>query len=297
VDLLLDIQDDVNKAKSQVRDYVTQILSGGVFIDKREKETIKALKEKGNQPNMVYELNNPAIMPQKMPPSSLPPDIMLNAENSVAFAQRVSLVSEAMKGETARSGESGVLFEQKVQRAAAAINPYFKNLSRLRKILAKDFVDNFSHVYSEKDRVLNVKEDSVFSQLIINLDIPSQVFNDVRNPSLYVELDEGEGNVTNIEDNFNKMLALSQMIGQINPALVDIRTLVESSPIPGSDKFVEFIDETMQMQGEASQRQSDLDNTKQVLENVKTERGMMTDEEKLRIEAKKVDQGVSRAKK
>jgi hypothetical protein len=53
----------------------------------------------------------------------------------------------------------------------------------------------------------------------------------------------------------------------------------------------------MQMQGEASQRQSDLDNTKQVLENVKTERGMMTDEEKLRIEAKKVDQGVSRAKK
>ena len=93
VDLLLDIQDDVNKAKSQVRDYVTQILSGGVFIDKREKETIKALKEKGNQPNMVYELNNPAIMPQKMPPSSLPPDIMLNAENSVAFAQRVSLVS------------------------------------------------------------------------------------------------------------------------------------------------------------------------------------------------------------
>jgi len=297
VDLLLDIQDDVNKAKSQVRDYVTQILSGGVFIDKREKETIKALKEKGNQPNMVYELNNPAIMPQKMPPSSLPPDIMLNAENSVAFAQRVSLVSEAMKGETARSGESGVLFEQKVQRAAAAINPYFKNLSRLRKVLAKDFVDNFSHVYSEKDRVLNVKEDSVFSQMIINLDIPSQVFNDVRNPSLYVELDEGEGNVTNIEDNFNKMLALSQMIGQINPALVDIRTLVESSPIPGSDKFVEFIDETMQMQSEASQRQSDLDNTKQVLENVKTERGMMTDEEKLRIEARKVDQGVSRGKK
>ena len=54
VDHLLDIQDDVNKAKSQVRDYVTQILSGGVFIDKREKETIKALKEKGNQPNMVY---------------------------------------------------------------------------------------------------------------------------------------------------------------------------------------------------------------------------------------------------
>ena len=303
VDLLLDIQDDVNKAKSQVRDYVTQILSGGVFIDKREKETIKALKEKGNQPNMVYELNNPAIMPQKMPPSSLPPDIMLNAENSVAFAQRVSLVSEAMKGETARSGESGVLFEQKVQRAAAAINPYFKNLSRLRKVLAKDFVDNFSHVYSEKDRVLNVKQESEFSQMIINLSYPAQVFNDVRNPSLYVELDEGEGNVTNIEDNFNKMLALSNMIGQINPALVDVRTLVESAPIPGADRFVEFIDQTMQAQQEAQmgtsqneQQQSDIEKTKGLLDNMKIERGMVTDEEKLRLEEKKIDKGVSRGR-
>ena len=35
VDLLIDVQDDINKSKSQVRDYVTQILSGGVFIDKR----------------------------------------------------------------------------------------------------------------------------------------------------------------------------------------------------------------------------------------------------------------------
>ena len=296
VDLLLDIQDDVNKAKSQVRDYVTQILSGGVFIDKREKETIKALKEKGNQPNMVYELNNPAIMPQKMPPSSLPPDIMLNAENSVAFAQRVSLVSEAMKGETARSGESGVLFEQKVQRAAAAINPYFKNLSRLRKVLAKDFVDNFSHIYSEKDRVLNVKQESEFSQMIINLSYASEVFNDVRNPSLYVELDEGESNVTNIEENFNKMLALSNMIGQINPALVDVRTLVESAPIAGADRFVEFIDQTMQAQQEAqmgesedAQQQSDIEKTKGLLENMKVERGMVNDEEKLRLEEKKID--------
>ena len=300
VDLLLDIQDDVNKAKSQVRDYVTQILSGGVFIDKREKETIKALKEKGNQPNMVYELNNPAIMPQKMPPSSLPPDIMLNAENSVAFAQRVSLVSEAMKGETARSGESGVLFEQKVQRAAAAINPYFKNLSRLRKVLAKDFVDNFSHIYSEKDRVLNVKQESEFSQMIINLSYASEVFNDVRNPSLYVELDEGESNVTNIEENFNKMLALSNMIGQINPALVDVRTLVESAPIAGADRFVEFIDQTMQAQQEAqmgesedAQQQSDIEKTKGLLENMKVERGMVNDEEKLRLEEKKIDKGGS----
>ena len=287
VDHLLDIQDDVNKAKSQVRDYVTQILSGGIFIDKREKETIKALKEKGNQPNMVYELNNPAIVPQRLSPGTLPPDILINAENSVMFAQRVSLISEAMKGETARSGESGVLFQQKVQRAAAAINPYFKNLSRLRKVMAKDFVDNFSFVYSEIDRVIRVKEGDVFKEMILNLSVGSKMMNDVRNPSIYVELDEGESNVTQKEENFNRMLALSNLIGQINPSLVDIRTLVESSSIPGAEKFVEYIDQTMQMQGESAQQQTELENTKKLLDNVKIERGMVTDEEKMRLDASK----------
>jgi hypothetical protein len=290
VDHLLDIQDDVNKAKSQIRDYVTQILSGGIFIDKREKETVKALKEKGNQPNMVYELNNPVNTPTRLSPSMLPPDIMANAENSVHFAQRVSLISEAMKGETARSGESGVLFEAKVQRAAAAINPYFKNLSRLRKSLAKDFVDNFNHIYSETDRVLRVKENDVFGEMLVNLQVGSQMFNDVRNPSLYVELDEGEGNVTQKEENFNRMIALSNLIGQINPQLVDIRTLVENAPIVGSEKFVEYIDQTMQVQAESAQRQSELDSTDKVLKNMQAERGMMNDEEKLRMEANKVGQ-------
>ena len=297
VDLLLDIQDDVNKAKSQARDYVTQILSGGVFIDKREKETIKALKQKGNQPNMVYELNNPALMPQKMPPSTIPPDVLANSENSVAFAQRVSLISEAMKGETARSGESGVLFEQKVQRAAAAINPYFKNLSRIRKVIAEDFVDNFPFVYAEEDRIIGIKEENVFKQVILNLNFAGRILTNVANPSIYVELDEGEDNVTNVEDNFNKMLALTNVIGQINPAFVDIRTLIESAPISGSDKMVEFMDQMMQAQSQAGQeqeemarQQQDIASTKAKLDNIKIQRGMMNDEEKLRLENEKIRQ-------
>ena len=298
VDLLLDIQDDVNKSKSQVRDYVTQILSGGIFIDKREKETIKALKEKGNQPNMVYELNNPAITPQRLGPGSVPPDILTNAENSVQYAQRVSLVSEAMKGETARSGESGVLFEQKVQRAAAAINPYFKNLSRIRKVIAEDFMDNFSFVYAEQDRIVRLKQDNIFQEVIINLNYAGRVLNSVDNPSVYVELDEGEDNITNVEDNFNRMIALTNVIGQINPAFVDVRTLVESAPIKGSDQMVAYIDQVMQSQqeqagqeSEFAQQQQELASTKQVLDNMKTQRGMMNDEEKLRLESKKIEIG------
>jgi hypothetical protein len=44
----------------------------------------------------------------------------------------------------------------------------------------------------------------------------------------------------------------------------------------------------MQMQSEAAQQQNELENTKKVLDNVKIERGMVTDEEKLRLDANKV---------
>ena len=92
------------------------------------------------------------------------------------------------------------------------------------------------------------------------------------------------------------MIALSNVIGQINPAFVDVRTLVESAPITGADKMVAYIDQVMQSQQQQAQQDSataqqmqDIDKTKQILENVKTQRGMMNDEEKLRLEAQKID--------
>ena len=130
------------------------------------------------------------------------------------------------------------------------------------------------------------------------------ILNDINNPSVYVELDEGEGNVTNIEDNFNRMIALTNVIGQINPQFVDIRTLVESAPVPGSDKMVAYIDQVMQSQSQQAQQEGqvasqmqDLDKTKQVLDNMKTQRGMVNDEEKLRLEARKIEKGKDSAKK
>ena len=289
VDLLLDIQDDVNKGKSQLRDYVTQLLSGGLFIDKREREAIKQLRKRGNQPNQVYELVNPNNPPRQIPPGQIPPDIFNNTENSVQYAQRVSLVTEAMQGVGGMSGESGVLFQKKIERAAAAINPYYKSLAKLRKCLAKDFTDHFSYVYAEQDRVIRTRNrQGLFQESVVNLAMAAQVLNAVKNVSLYVELDEGDDNVTGKEENFEKMMALTNIISQVNPNFVDVRTLVESAPISCKDKMVSYIDQQQQAAQEASAQQAQIDQTKAMLENQKIERGMMNDEEKTRIEKEKM---------
>ena len=286
----MDVQDDVNKGKSQVRDYVTQILSGGIFISRQEKDVIKQLQQRGNMPNQVYPLKDPINKPHTMPPGQIPPDIMLNTENSVQYAQRISLVNEAMKGESGRSGESGVLFQKKVERAAAAINPYYKNLSNLRKTIAKDFVDNFAYVYSEYDRVIKVKgEGGMFRDEYLNLAWNGQILNNVNNASVFVELDEGDDNVTAKEENFEKMLALINIISQVNPQFVDVKTLIEIAPIKGVDKMIEYIDNTIQQQSEMGDQTRQLDETKQLLENAKIERGMINDEEKLRLEGAKLN--------
>jgi hypothetical protein len=223
-----------------------------------------------------------------MPPAQIPPDIFNNTENSIIYADRVSMVNQAMRGNVEQSGESGVLFKQKVERAAAAVNPYFKNLQNLRKAIAQDFIDNFGYVYSEEDRVMKFKNpDNVFIETVVNLNIAGQVINDVSNPSMFVEMEEGSDNVTQKEDNFEKMLALTNIISQINPQFVDVRTLIANAPVFGVDKMLEYIDQMIQAQQQASQEEAQMEKTKASLENQKIERGMINDEQKLRIESAK----------
>ena len=75
----------------------------------------------------------------------------------------------------------------------------------MRKALVEDFVDNFAYVYSEYDRLIDVKTkndkgESVWDKALINLKMASEVINDVSNVSMYVELDEGDDNITARED-------------------------------------------------------------------------------------------------
>ena len=69
---------------------------------------------------------------------------------------------------------------------------------------------------------------------------------------------------------------------------VDVRTLVASAPIPESDKMVEFIDQQISAQSESAAEQAQLEKTKAELENQQIQRGIINDEEKLKIEAEKV---------
>ena len=270
IDLLKDIQSDVNKGKSQQRDLVTQILGGGFFIDKREEDAIKLLQEEAGKTNLVVPLKNMGIKPERFHPGNVPSEVLLNAENSMAFSDRISLINSAMRGDSQKSGESGTLFDSKVERATTAINPYFKNVSNCRYAIAVDFADMVGDVYSEFDRPITVKnEKGGLETGLVNIEMLGEIMNDIRNPSLYVELDEGEQNATTKEVNFNKLLAIYNLIIQANPAVAArlVAVLVEQAPVAGVDKFLNIINEELQKQSAGSEEAASLDKARQVLEN------------------------------
>ena len=276
VEILEDIQDDINKGKSQNRDYLSQILAGAIIIKgSQEKEAYELFKKKGNQPNLVVQTKSPNAEISKLEIGHVPPEILINTADSTAHGDKIAQMPAAMQGRSERSGESGKLFDSKVDRAAAAINPYYKNVSNLRKMLVEDFIDNFSYVYSEYDRLIDIKGKSetgenVWDQVFINLKMASEVINDVRNLSMYVELDEGEDNITAKEENFNKLMALTEVISSVNPALVDIITILESAPIQGADKMVEYAKGILGQQGQEANNQKMIEEEKARLENAKT---------------------------
>ena len=270
IELIKDMQDDVNKGKSQERDYITQLLGGGFFIDKREEEAIKILQEDAGKTNLIVPLKNMQQKPERFFPGNTPSDVLINSDNSLAFSDRITLINSAMRGDSQRSGESGTLYQKKIERATTAINPYFKNLSNMRYALAVDFADTVGDTYSDIDRPIAVKNaDGKLDSAMLNLEILGEVLNDVRNPSLYVELDEGEQNSTVKEENFEKLLAIYNLIVQANPQVASrlVAVLVEQAPIKNVDKFLAVLNEELEKQKAGSDEAAAIDTAKQLLEN------------------------------
>ncbi len=276
VELLMDIQDDINKGKSQNRDYLSQMLAEVLVVPgKQEKEVYEKLQRKGNQPGLTLQTKNPNTKIYKLGPGQINPALLGNTIDSLLHGDKIAQQAAVMRGESERSGESGVLFQKKSERAAAAINPYYKNVSNFRKLIVEDYVDNFPYVYAEMDRMIDVKgkdEDGkdLWDQVFVNLQMANEIINDTKNLSAYVELDEGEDNITAREENFNQLMALAEVIGSHNPALVDVLTLLRAAPVKGADKWIEFVIAVMNSQAEEGEAQKQIEDEKARVDIAKT---------------------------
>ena len=286
-ELLIDPQDDLNVSMSQIREFITQSISSAMYVP-RDKKLAEDVRKHGNAAGRVYDVKSKDHMPQRMAPENLQQEIFASSSGAIGLIGAISGVQDAILGREGKSSESGALREKKVESASAAINDFFHNLWLMDLLIAKDYVDLFPYVYSEKDRIIRIKQaNGQFTEQIINLELGSQLLNNVENLSMYVEIDQGQDSVSVQEDAFEKWLALANVLAGINPALVDVKGLVEKAPIPDVDSWLKHIDKVMQEEGVESDRAKNLMDVKAQLENLKIERDMLTDEQKIEIERMK----------
>jgi len=295
-ELLIDPQDDLNVSMSQIREFITQSISSAMFVP-RDKKLGEDLRKNGNASGNVYDIKSKDHMPMRSTPENLQQEIFSSPQSSISLIGTISGVQEAFLGREGKSSESGALRERKVESAAAAINDFFHNLWLMDLLIVKDYVDLFPYVYSEKDRVIRIKQaKGVFTNQIVNLELGGQILNNVENLSLYVEIDQGQDSVSVQEDAFEKWLALANVIAGINPQLVDVRGLVEKAPIPDVDTWITHIDQVLQQEGVESDRAKNLMDIKEQLETIKIERDMENDSEKVKIEREKIQKQESKPK-
>jgi hypothetical protein len=83
---------------------------------------------------------------------------------------------------------------------------------------------------------------------------------------MFVEIDEGQDNTLQKEDHFNQLLALANVLSQIDPRLVPPKQLVEAAPIEGKEAWEQWIDVILQQQFQDEAVQRSGAETAQVIE-------------------------------
>ena len=258
--LLKDVQDRMNKGMNQQVDWATQALNKNKYVPAVEKEAIDSMKRKGNQPNPIIPLNSMKNMPQQDKDPHMPPEILTDVMTNMGFIDSILGVTPAMEGRSERSGESGVLHEQKVLQSQVSTNPFFDNLAHTRELLAKDYVELIPYVYFEDDRLIETYGEHGLTYEMVNLNIGGEIQNDLRNVSARAVLDEAVNTPDRMQKSFNENIALLNVLISAGARFEDlpIDLIIKHSTIRDRDEWVKFMQQRQQVHAEIqAQQQAD----------------------------------------
>jgi hypothetical protein len=159
----------------------------------------------------------------------------------------ISGINETARGQSEYSNESARLFSMKSERVGATINPYFRNLSKTRKMIGEYFLATVKQVYSEENRVV---------QLMNRLhDVSEDVINSTLGNSIEqfegrVILDEAEYSPNKQQENMQTKLALAQTMP---PELVNWAWVLKDMELPDIQEQIDYI---AMMQGQIADQQT-----------------------------------------
>ena len=243
MELLRTPQDRINKGSSQRVDYITQMLGKQTYVPKYEKEAIKALQEGKGDPNLIVPLTSMKNRPLKNEDINIPPALFEEPQHEKAILYDISGINPAMEGFSEKSGESGVLYQQKLGQGYTSTNPFFENLARTRELITEDYVELAPFVYYEDDRLLSLKGANALTYEMVNLNYNGDIKNDIRNVRARVILDDAENTPDRIQKTFEQNITFVNMLLGAGAQFNDIpwEVIIKHSRFRDKEEWIKFL--------------------------------------------------------
>lgn len=247
INALLDPQRNLNKREIQKSAYIDHSINAPVMFSYDDKETKDEFELRGNQPGLGMLYRNVNAKPFRLQPANLSSDVWSDILDSVSKMNDISGVNDTARGQSEFSNESGRLFAMKAERVGATVNPYYRNLSKTRKMIAEYFLKTVAQVYSEDDRVVEISYKSNMTEEVILNNTTGSEFNDIRQFEGKVILDEAEYSPNRMQENMQTKLALAQTMP---PELVNWAWILKDMELPDIQEQIDYANAVLGIQSQ-----------------------------------------------
>jgi hypothetical protein len=268
---MLDPQRNLNKRQIQKTGYIDRAMVSPIVFSAEDRDAKEDYDENGNLPGYSMIVRNLKFPPHRMAPAQMNGDVWNDLADSRNNLNDISGVNETARGQSEHANESARMFQMKLQRVGATINPYLKTLSKTRLMIAEYYLQTCAQVYPEINRViLTVNHQKQTSVAVLNELNGEEIKNNISTFAGEVVLDEGDYSISKLQENMQAKLAYAQIMP---PELVNWRWVLKDSDLPDIEEQIEYMEQVLGIQSE----QNDL-NTAMELDNYANQQAMQKEQ-------------------
>ncbi len=283
VENLKDYQDEHNKRSGNILQILNSTANSGWWVKQMGDGSMQTKIEElmvGGSMNYIgtYKGNNP---PVKIEPNKFPAghrDMDLAAKEGI---KETSMIGENIKGMQESAGESGRLFQKRVDQGSVALQSFFENVRNSYLELGKYQVKAIPKKYT-RERIFDIAVDDGNKE---EFSINSGVLDDITKGQYAVTLSEVD---ISPSSKTQKFMELNAMAASMPPELVYWPEIIRSSPFEGKDKMADYAEQIMgkQMQDqqqaqEAQFAEAEQDSQLKMLDGMVDVKKVMNDEKKI----------------
>lgn len=235
VNALIDPQKNLNKREIQKTTFIDHTINSPVLFSYEDKDAKEEFESKGNKPGLGLLYRNQKNPPKRLQPGQVTNDIWNDIADSIDKMNDISGINETARGQSEYSGESARLFNMKAERTGATVNPYFRNLSKSRKMWAEYFLSTVKQVYKEEGRIAEIVDITGRAEEVV-----LNTMNGINIATFEgkVVLDDAEYSPTRLQENMQTKLVLAQ---SMPPEYVNWTWILKDLELPDVEEQIEYI--------------------------------------------------------